>query len=313
MTDILTIKNLSIFDHKSRNTPLLVRDINLQLKPGRPLTLIGETGCGKSLIARSIINLLPLNLQASGQILYQGTDILSLSSTEIRKRWGNYVFLFPQEPSEALNPTRRSFSQVSEIFRYVTSQKRKEAYSRTKTELSKNGLSLSDGKKYPWQLSGGMIQRLMTAITIAEPARLVVVDEPTKGLDMVNKNLSVNLLKEMTDKGKTLFVITHDLDVARQLPGDLAVMYNGEIVEKGQSSDIFERPLHPYTRALYNALPENGLKPIPRSVNGNRLNGGCVFSERCSHSLPECFIAKPQIKGTGHGQRFLKCHLYPES
>jgi peptide/nickel transport system ATP-binding protein len=164
-----------------------------------------------------------------------------------------------------------------------------------------------DGWKYPWQLSGGMNQRLLTAVALAEPADLVVADEPTKGLDSEHKKLAVNLLLELCNAGKTLLVITHDPEVAERLGGDLAVMYAGRLMETGPTEALLRTPRHPYTRALWAARPQNGLIPIP--INGNGSCGGCVFSPRCTEAQEQCFNILPPKKSHERERRIHFCHL----
>ncbi len=316
----LKVRNLEITMEGKEHHPPLVHQVNLDLTPGRPLTLMGESGCGKSLIAQAIFHLLPEELSPSGEIYYGDRNLLACSQSTMRKLWGREIFLFPQEPGTALNPLRRSCSQVTEIFRWVRNGTIMDgtimdgtimdgslwngnnggAFSPPsdyrnlwKTYFKQVGLSISDGKKYPWQLSGGMSQRLLTVMAMAEPARLIVADEPTKGLDPDTRDLTIGLLGQMVDFGKSLFVITHDVDVPRQLGGDLAVMYGGMIMESGPAAHILDAPAHPYTRALLRALPQNGLHPIPLQLNGNRFQGGCPFSPRCTEALPLCFHAEP--------------------
>lgn len=293
---MLAIKNLQISLEAENNPPrTMVRQAGFQVAPHRPFTLIGETGCGKSLIAHAIFDLLPPEMKISGQLNVLGRDLLNHSGRAIRRMWGQEVFLFPQEPGTALNPLCRSRSQVVEIFRRVCRDRFSRARSDSlwKTYFHKVGLSSRDGKKFPWELSGGMSQRLLAVMAMAEPAQLIVADEPTKGLDPPKRRVTLDLLRKMSDMGKGLMVITHDLEVPRQLGGDLAVMYAGTILESGPAEKILNQPCHPYTRALLKALPENGLHPIPLRVNGNTFQGGCRFSPRCINARPHCFQIEP--------------------
>ena len=302
----LKVKNLQITMDGKENNPPLVHNVNLNLTPGRPLSLMGESGCGKSLIAQTIFRLLPAQLSAEGEIYYGNRNLLACSQTTMHGLWGREIFLFPQEPGMALNPLRRSRSQVTEIFRWVRNgickngknggvfgPSSSDCGTLWKTYFKQVGLSISDGNKYPWQLSGGISQRLLTVMAMAEPARLIVADEPTKGLDPDTRDLTIDLLGQMVDFGKSLFVITHDVDVPRQLGGDLAVMYKGMVMESGPAAQILDEPAHPYTRALLRALPQNGLHPIPLQVNGNHFQGGCPFSPRCTEAKRLCFHTEP--------------------
>lgn len=308
MADILNIKNLSIH-HKNGNGGLnLVHDVNLRLSAGNSLALIGETGCGKSLIAQALLGLVPKGMYAEGTIGYREKNLLTASPATIHKLWGRNIFLFPQEPGRYLNPLRHSLPQVSEVYRWLHGLPKKQAGQKGREIFHRVGLSPADCRKYPWQLSGGMSQRLLTAITLAQPAPLIVADEPTKGLDQEMKQLSVSLMKNMVEAGKSLFVITHDPEVAQLLEGDLAVMYGGVIMEQGSTDKILNKPLHPYTRALWEAQPQKGLKPIPRRVNGNRCEGGCVFAPRCTRAIARCFDTKPPTRHLQNGKHTIRCH-----
>ena len=308
---MLTIKNLEISITNSDSHHPMVHGVNLTLSPTRPLTLMGETGCGKSLIAQAIFDLLPRKMKANGEIRYDNQNLLHCSGQAMRRLWGREIFLFPQEPGSALNPLRRSHTQVTEIFRWVSNSRTRVSRSKIhpspssdslqmgryetlwKDRFQQLGLSVEDGFKYPWQFSGGMNQRLIAVMALSEPARLIVADEPTKGLDSDTCALTVSLLRKMAAANKGLFVITHDPKVPRQLKGDLAVMYKGMIMETGPAEAVLDSPRHPYTRALLRALPENGLHPIPLKVNGNTFQGGCPFSPRCTEALPCCFHLEP--------------------
>jgi oligopeptide/dipeptide ABC transporter ATP-binding protein len=308
MADILDIRNLSIHHNNDNGGLPLVNDVNLRLDAGRSLALIGETGCGKTLIAQAILGLVPEGMHTEGTVTYQERNLLTCSLATTHRLWGRNLFLFPQEPGRYLNPLRHSLPQVSEVYRWLHRLPKKQARQNGRQLFHRVGLSPADYRKYPWQLSGGMSQRLLTAITLAQPAPLIVADEPTKGLDQEMKQLTVSLLKNMVTAGKALFVITHDLEVAGLLEGDLAVMYGGTVMEQGPTDEILKSPLHPYTRALWEALPQNGLKPIPRQVNGNSCNGGCVFAPRCTRAIARCFDTKPPTRHLQNGKRTLTCH-----
>ena len=262
---LLNINNLSISSISEQKT--LVKNISFSVRQGEPFTLIGETGCGKTLIAQALTNALSKDLSATGCIEFDGINLVKLSGKEKEKLWGKRMFLLPQEPRLALNPSMRVIKQVAEVLRYLRDQQPKNALKNANTLISDLGLSPSrDGRQYPFRLSGGMNQRILLAIALATPAEFIVADEPTKGLDADLRDSVVRLLQNLVERGKTLLCITHDLAVARDLGGNIAVMYGGYIVESGPAEKVLDFPAHPYTRGLIKAAPENGLEPIPDHV-----------------------------------------------
>ncbi|MBW1699363.1 MAG: ABC transporter ATP-binding protein [Deltaproteobacteria bacterium] len=273
----------------------MVKNVNLSVSTGKPLTLIGETGCGKTLVAQVLLGLLPQGMTASGQILYKGCNIINLPDHHKTRLWGREIFLFPQEPVMALNPAMRASNQVKEIFRWIKGLNRGwSGRAVSETFLSVGLASEKDRLLYPHQMSGGMRQRLVAAMAMAEPARLIVADEPTKGLDSDLRKVVIDQLKSLIDRGKSLFTITHDIEVAREISGWLAVMYAGRIMELGPCAEVLRNPLHPYTVALLGALPANGLQPIPFRVKGRKISEGCVFSDRCTLAMEKCFELAPE-------------------
>jgi ABC-type glutathione transport system ATPase component len=262
---LLNINNLSISSIPEHKT--LVGSVSFSVRQGEPFTLIGETGCGKTLIAQALTGALSKDLSATGSIEFDGINLVGLSGKKRRKLWGKRMFLLPQEPRLALNPSMRVIKQVAEVLRYLRGQESKNALKNAGTLISYLGLSPSlDGRQYPFRLSGGMNQRILLAIALATPAEFIVADEPTKGLDADLKESAVRLLQNLVERGKTLLCITHDLAVARDLGGNIAVMYGGHIVESGPAEKVLDSPVHPYTKGLIKAAPENGLEPIPDHV-----------------------------------------------
>jgi oligopeptide/dipeptide ABC transporter ATP-binding protein len=306
---ILTIQNLNIHHIKEDRSQALVKDVCLSVEAGIPLSLVGETGCGKSLVAQAVLGLLPPELPAAGRVLYRGSGLQEVDSQALRRFWGRSLFLFPQEPALALNPTMRARNHVKEIFDWVGFSNGDRFLVNTASLMRAVGLSSEgDGWKFPFQLSGGMRQRLAAAVTLAQPADLIIADEPTKGLDMARRDLVVDLLKGILKRDKGLLVITHDLEAAARLGGQTAVMYAGRIVEQGTVEKVFNHPSHPYTRALLRALPANGLHPIPLRVHDRPVNGGCAFAPRCTSARDLCFHREPASPSFTGGCR---CHAYP--
>ena len=308
MKEILRVDGLSLRQNGGTGPELLVDDVHLRLSTNRTLTLIGESGCGKSLVGQAVIGLIPEGVSAEGGIFYKGQNILSCGKA-MRRLWGRELFLFPQEPGKYLNPLARSLPQVAEVYQRVHNKTRNVAYKYARRMMKEVDLGSADERKYPWQLSGGMGQRLLTAISIAEPARVVVADEPTKGLDRDMKLNTAALLKSLADSGKALLVITHDLEIAEFLGGDLAVMYGGRIVETGATDEVLQNPRHPYSSALRKSLPKNGLDPVPRRANGYPCyEDGCVFLQRCVSASPKCF-KRPVLQRDKNEGRLIACHL----
>lgn len=282
---LLNINNLSISSIPERKT--LVKSVSFSVRQGEPFTLIGETGCGKTLIAQALTGALSKDLSATGCIEFDGINLVKLSGKERQKLWGKKMFLLPQEPRLALNPSMRVIKQVAEVLRYLQGQQPNNAQKNANTLISDLGLSPSlDGRQYPFRLSGGMNQRILLAIALATPAEFIVADEPTKGLDADLKDSAVRLLQNLVERGRTLLCITHDLAVARDLGGYIAVMYGGYIVESGPAEKVLNFPGHPYTRGLIKAAPENGLEPIPDHVLSSMKtawnNSGSKQMETCS-------------------------------
>jgi peptide/nickel transport system ATP-binding protein len=250
----------------------IVSDISFTISRGRPLTLIGESGSGKSLVAQAIMGNLPAELRATGKVLLDGVDLLAGSPGERRARWGRSISLLPQEPWLALDPTMRITPQVSEVHRYV-----KGRGARRSRELARDNLAEVDlehaGRLYPFQMSGGMAQRAAIAITHAADSELLIADEPTKGLDAALRDSVVARLREEVESGRLLLTITHDVAVARALGGTVGVMLNGELIECGPAETLLTAPAHDYSRALIAADPERWKQRAPSASGGTVLAG----------------------------------------
>ncbi|WP_291321143.1 ATP-binding cassette domain-containing protein [Desulfonatronospira sp.] len=251
---MLNIEKLSI---SSKYDPenLLVRDISFSLPENSVFNLVGETGSGKSILAWAMAGILPEDLLANGRITISGLPI----SPGNNGHPDDNTFLVPQEPGMALNPTMKIISQVAEIFRWPGKRSRSESWKKAQDILGQLGLSRFFAQGYPHELSGGMNQRCAIAMALSSPASLIIVDEPTKGLDANLKLQAVELLVKLMEKGKTLLCITHDFTVAGLLGGRTGVMLNGEIIEQGSTDQVLNDPKQQYTRDLIMALPENGL------------------------------------------------------
>ena len=251
---LLSVKNLYVFIEDKQVD--LLGPISFSLELGENLTIMGETGAGKSLIAQAILGSLPTGLKSRGDILLKGEAIDNLSQKQRSTLWGNIITALPQEPWLSLDPLMRSGQQVAETHRYLKSCNWKEAKKQTVQQFKK--LDLSDtAQKRPFQLSGGMAQRVAFAAATAGDAELLLADEPTKGLDSHRHDKILSLLKAIPQKGDSLLTITHDLDLAYALGGKIIILKNGKIVEEGITHTVLSSPKASYTQALCAANPSS--------------------------------------------------------
>ncbi len=252
-----------------------VDGVSFSLRPGVPLTLLGETGSGKTLVAQAVMGTLAPDLRATGSIRFEGRELIGLAGRERRAFWGRRIALLPQEPWLALDPTMRAARQVKEVFALVRGLGQREAAERTRAALRAVGLEGAE-RAFPFQLSGGMAQRLAFAATAASEAALLIADEPTKGLDAALRDGVALLLGAVAASRRMLLTITHDVSVARRLGGEVAIMLEGRIVEHGPAEAVLAAPRHDYARRLVAAEPAAWPKrrhppPGPVVLAGRRL------------------------------------------
>jgi len=239
----------------------IVDPISFDVFLGRPLTILGETGSGKSLISQAIMGNLPEGLTSTGSILINGVEVLTLPAKQREAMWGHDISILPQEPWHALDPTMTALPQVAETYQYVKGQTPEKSRENARVDLDALGLKNSDHDKLPMQLSGGMAQRAVFAAAKAGGAPIVIVDEPTKGLDASRRDEMVAMLKASVEAGGALLTITHDIAVARQLGGYIMVMRKGKLLEEGPAEDILANPQSDYAKALIASDPQNWAKP----------------------------------------------------
>ncbi|GAA0520458.1 ABC transporter ATP-binding protein [Saccharopolyspora thermophila] len=264
-----------------------VTDATLHLRPGRVLALVGESGCGKSVLASALLGLLPGNAQVRGKaLLHNGTEqeIELLSAPEpvlAGQVRGRLVGLVPQSAATHLTPVRTARSQLVEAIRALDGPAGAD-------ELAERvGLDPADLDRYPHELSGGMAQRVAVALALAGDPRVVLADEPTTGLDRPLVHRTVDLLADTATADRAVLLITHDLAAARRVATDIAVMYASRIVEAGPAAEVLTDPWHPYTAGLLGALPDGGFRPIPghppdlTELARIEQEWGCVFCQRC--------------------------------
>jgi peptide/nickel transport system ATP-binding protein len=308
----LLIQNLSVRFATDLGTLTAVDNVSLEHEARETLALVGETGCGKSVLAGAILKLLPEDAELSGVALYDGRNLLSLPEKALSRIRGNEISLVLQNPSLSLNPVHTVGKQISEVFLVHRKSKLKNAMEQTLQLLRRMGFARPErvAALYPFQLSEGMNQRVLIAMAVALQPKIIIADEPTKGLDESLKEdiiQEINRIKEV--KGFCLILITHDLDVARKLSDRIAIMYCGQILELSPKKVFFDNPLHPYSLALLESLPERGFKPIPGMTPSMVAPPrGCRFHPRCEQRMAICQEKDPEFYKKGGIS--VKCFLY---
>lgn len=277
------------------------------------VALVGETGCGKSVVASSILKLLPGNASISGQVLYQGRNLLDMDEEDLSRIRGSEIALIFQNPSLALNPVYRAGEQIAEPLQIHRGDSKRDSLETALHMLKRFRLgSRETMNMYPFQLSGGMNQRIVISASIILSPKILIADEPTKGLDnFLAKEMIHEVERIKKSNGSSLLLITHDLQLAKEISDRIAVMYCGHILELGESKDIFKSPLHPYTKALLDSLPERGFMPL----NGSSPSmvhppSGCRFHPRCSLAREICLKDQGMKKIEGCSRRMVRCRLY---
>jgi peptide/nickel transport system ATP-binding protein len=301
--NLLEIQDLSIEYHTDEAVIYAVNNVSLSVKKGETIGLVGETGAGKTSIARSILQILPIPPAKiiSGEIYYYGKNLLKLSEREMRKIRGNKIAMIFQDPMTALNPIETVGFQIAETIEQHNKISHAEAHQRTCDMLEMVGIPMERFKDYPHQFSGGMKQRVVIAMALACNPELLLADEPTTALDVTIQAQVLEMMESLKEKFETsVLLITHDLGVVAEFCDKVAVAYAGEIVERGTVEDIFDHADHPYTLGLFNSLPkldatENRLIPIKGLMpDPTNLPDGCRFCDRCPQAKEECSKSSPE-------------------
>lgn len=288
-----------------------VDDVSFKIDKGKVLGIVGESGCGKSVTALSLMRLIPHPGRiVSGEIFFDGHDLLKLGNEEIRKLRGNRMAMVFQDPMTSLNPVFTIGNQISEILRVHKGLKRSEAMNKAQLLLQRVGIPDPSRrvKEYPHQLSGGMKQRVMIAMAISCEPSLIIADEPTTALDVTIQAQILRLLRELIVTSNTaLILISHDLGVIAEMADEVAIMYAGKIVEYANTADLFAAPLHPYTIGLLQSIPRGEEKrkrlqtiegSVPRLTD---LPEGCMFNPRCKYVVEQCRREAPELVDSGGG------------
>jgi oligopeptide/dipeptide ABC transporter ATP-binding protein len=322
----LEIQNLTVSFSTTKGKLIAVNGISFHLNPGETLALVGESGCGKTVSALSILRLLPEPPAEilSGKIIFDGQDLLSLRAKVLQDLRGHSISMIFQDPMTSLNPVLTVGEQIAETLLRHTAMNRREALQKSADLLSRVELPSPKEKLqyYPHQLSGGMRQRVMIAMALACAPRVLIADEPTTALDVLIQAQILELLENLKkETGMSILIITHDLGVVAEIAQRVLVMYAGEIVESGPAKALLKSPFHPYTKGLIASIPKLGTKKRPgarlEEIPGNvpsldQRPSGCPFHPRCSWAMEICKTQNPQLRMI-EAQRQVSCHLEPGS
>jgi oligopeptide/dipeptide ABC transporter ATP-binding protein len=322
---LLELKELKTHFFTRKGAIKAVDGVSYEIHQGETLGVVGESGCGKSVSALSIMRLIPNppGRIVGGEILFEGRDLVQLPLEEIREIRGNEISMIFQEPMTCLNPVFTVGDQIAETMRIHQGLSKKEAFEQSIEMLRRVGIPSPEGRvrDYPHQLSGGMRQRIMIAIALACRPKLLIADEPTTALDVTIQAQILDLmLKLKEDLGTSVLFITHNLGVIAEIAQRTVVMYAGRVLEKGSVRELFKNPLHPYTQGLLNSLPSWRRSGRSRAERGRlreiagmvpsllNLPKGCAFAARCPRGRDTCKEEEPPLlmKGEGH---FVRCWL----
>jgi len=318
---LLDIRNLRTYFSVRGHTAKAVDDVSLSIQPGQTLGLVGESGCGKSVTAHSVMRLIPTppGRIAGGEIRFEGRDLAKASEAQMRRIRGNRISMIFQEPMTSLNPTYPVGDQVGEVLRLHEKLSRREARARSVAMFRLVGIPAPEKRidDYPHQMSGGMRQRVMIAMALACSPQLMIADEPTTALDVTIQAQILDLMNKLkSETGAAILFITHDLGVIAEMSQHVAVMYAGRMMEYADAKTLFRDPLNPYTVGLLGSIPVLGrentggrLKTIPGVVPSLlRLPEGCLFSDRCPDAFDDCSRVAPEMVpvGDNHLVRCLK-------
>jgi len=306
---LLAVENLKVEYTTRSGTVRAVDDVSFTVNRGQVLGIVGESGCGKTTLAMSLMRLLPKNARiVGGHVVLDGTDLLDVSEEEVRRyRWNRVSMIF-QAAMNSLDPVYKVGDQIIEAIEYNTDSSRTEAQEKVRELFDLVGLERSLIRRYPHEFSGGMRQRAIIAMALACDPDLVIADEPTTALDVIVQDRILREIKRIQQRlDMSMVYISHDMAVIAEISDTVAVMYAGKIVEMGTTEDIFARPRHPYTQALLSAFPSiTGEKKELESLMGDppslsELPSGCRFHPRCPYAIDDCkIVAPPTVKHGGH-------------
>ena len=318
---VLSVKDLNLWFDGDYSSPQILNNVNFEVYKGETLGIAGESGCGKSVTSLSVLRLLkspPARIQ--GTIEFQGENLLELPMSKMQKIRGNKIAMIFQEPMTSLNPLFKVGYQLEEVFRLHQGLSKEEAKKKAIEMLAAVGIPLPEqrAKEFPFQLSGGMRQRVMIAMALSCRPELLVADEPTTALDVTIQAQVLDLMRKLQKEfGTAIMFITHDLGVIREVCDRVVIMYCGEIVETAKVEELFANPSHPYTNGLLKTLPQSGVKDRLPTIPGmvppaGKFPKGCVFAPRCEYACEECIANKPELYDIGNGHS-VRCFRYKDT
>lgn len=318
---VLSVRNLTTHLRLKGKDYTVIDNLSFELAPGKTLALVGESGCGKSLTALSLLRILPEPpaLPPKGEVIYQGMNLLTLPEAKMRELRGRRLALIFQDPMSALNPVYTLGDQLLEV---VTTHLNLEGEAATQVVRSAfEDVHLARPRElmraYPHQLSGGMLQRVMIAMALLCRPDVLIADEPTTALDVTIQAQILKLLKELQDKkGMATLMITHDMGVVAEVADEVIVMYGGQQIERGEVDALFNNPAHPYTQGLFAARPDQGVHQgrLP-TIDGSvpriqEMPQGCPFHPRCAYAMEICTTQKPEPFALPEPDHQARCWLY---
>ncbi len=317
---LLDIDHLTVNYELEDETVEAVRDVSFKVEKGKTLGLVGETGAGKTTTALAILNLIPdpPGVIKGGKIMLDGENVLEKSMKEMTHIRGKEVSMIFQDPMTSLNPVFTVGDQIAEALMIHENLDKGAAFKKAQEMLEIVGIPGERAHEYPHQFSGGMKQRVVIAIALACNPQLLIADEPTTALDVTIQAQVLDLMKELKKKyGMAMILITHDLGIIAETCDDVAVMYAGQIIERGSLEEIFNTARHPYTEGLFNSLPniadrKERLKPIPGLMpDPTKLPKGCAFAPRCPYAKDSCIDKMPEEIHFG-GTHYCRCSRYED-
>ncbi len=321
---LLQVVDLKVYFFTREKVARAVDGVSFTIERGRTLGMVGESGCGKSVTALSLLRLVPdpPGRIVNGRIFLEGRDLLTLPEKEMRRIRGDKISMIFQEPMTSLNPVFTVGSQIAEVFRVHRGMSRRQAFAAAVGMLETVRIpeAARRAREYPHQMSGGMRQRVMIAMALACNPALLIADEPTTALDVTVQAQILTLMKDLQRAfGSAILIITHDLGIIAETADDVVIMYAGQLVERASVRDLFKSPLHPYTRGLMNSVPQleqigagRRLQPIGGNVPDPTLHpSGCRFHPRCPHVQDRCRAEAPAL-APARGDHEVRCHLWRE-